>query len=197
MSSQNLAFYPRPQSPPKLVCRKDNHHVGSRPFSLMANTQVLKGAVEGFVRGALESEFGMPFEKKRLTLVRVEGPASDHEFDAVAKDGSVVAGIISSAARTSGGKRNTGAVHHATGELYYLILTDAHRRILICTDASFRDLMKSVTRGRLASGLEIRHVSLPDDLERNAQASRTASSLEMGARMQTGKNRTGEPPTTA
>jgi hypothetical protein len=152
----------------------------------MANTQVLKGAVEGFVRGALESEFGVPFEKKRVTLTRVAAPPSDHEFDAVASDGSVVAGVISSAARTSGGKRNTGAVHHATGELYYLTLTDAPRRILICTDASFTDLMRSVTRGRLASGLEIRHLPLPNDLERNAQASRIASSLEMGARMRAG-----------
>ena len=160
----------------------------------MANTQVLKGAVEDFVRGALESEFGTPFVKKRLALVRVEGPPSDHEFDAVANDGSVIAGIISSAARTSGGKRNVGAVHHATGELYYLTLTEARRRMLICTDLSFCDLMNSVTRGRLASGLEIRHMTLPDDIEMKAQASRNGSSLEMGARRQSG-NDAGENPT--
>jgi hypothetical protein len=160
----------------------------------MANTQVLKEEVENFARESLESEFGVPFRKKRLTLVRVQGPSGDHEFDAVADNGSVVAGVISSAARTSGGKRNTGAVHHATGELYYLSLTDAPRRILICTDASFGQLMSSVTRGRLASGLEIRHLSLPADLERNAQASRIASSLEMGARMQAGKDRAARPP---
>jgi hypothetical protein len=159
----------------------------------VANTQVLKEAVENFVRGALESEFGTPFVKKRLILVRVEVPPSDHEFDAVATDGSVIAGIISSAARTSGGKRNVGAVHHATGELYYLTLTEARRRMLICTDASFCDLMNSVTRGRLASGLEIRHMTLPDDIERRAQASRTGSSFEMGARMQSGKDVGGSP----
>jgi hypothetical protein len=146
----------------------------------VANTQALKGDVESYVRTALESEFGVPFEKKRLTLIRVAGLPGDHEFDAVANDGSVLGGMISSAARTSGGRRNVGAVHHATGELYYLSLTDARRRMLVCTDPSFRNLMTSVMRGRLASGLEIRHMALPDDLERRVQACRVNSSGEMG-----------------
>jgi hypothetical protein len=149
---------------------------------------VLKEDVEKFVREALETEYGVPFQKLRLTLIRVEGSPSDHEFDAVAKDGSVVAGIISSAARTSGGKRNVGAVHHATGELYYLTLTNAARRMLICTDPTFGALMNSVMRGRVASGLEIRHMPLSSDLERRARESRAGSSSEMGARMRGGND---------
>lgn len=145
----------------------------------MANTQLLKTDVEDFVRATLRTEFGQPFEKRRLTLTGVQGLPGDHEFDAVAQDQSVVAGIVSSAARTSGGKRNTGAVHHATGELYYLTLVAASLRVLICTDRGFTELMRSVTEGRLASGIEIRHVQLPEDLERRAKSTRAEASAEV------------------
>ncbi len=145
----------------------------------MGNTEVLKREVEDHIRSALKEEFGTAFESRRVVLEGVQGNPSDHEFDAVAADGSVIAGIISSRAKTSGGRRNVGAVHHATGELYYLTLTKASRKILVCTSANFRDLMASVTAGRLARGLEIRHMPLTPDLERRAQAIRTASSAEM------------------
>jgi len=145
----------------------------------MANTQVLKQQVEDYVREELGRRYRVSFEKKRLPLPGAENPIGDHEFDAVAVDRSVVAGVISSAPKTSGGRRNTGAVHHATGELYYLSLVAASHRILVCTNEGFRELMESVMKGRLAKGLEIAHVPLPADLNKLAEEARLRASNEM------------------
>lgn len=145
----------------------------------MANTEGLKHEVEDFVRGELSKRFGVKFEKRRATLTGVQPPPRDHEFDAVANDGSIVAGIISSALKTSGGRRNVGAVHHATGELYYLSLVDAKRRILISVDPGFHDLMKSVTGGRLGIGLELLNIELPPELAELVHRTRLEASREM------------------
>lgn len=144
----------------------------------MANTEPLKREVESYVRGALAERFGVQFEKRRLTLARVRRPCGDHEFDAVSKDDAIVAGVITSGPRTSGGKRNSGAVHHATGELYYLTLVRAKRRILISTDPGFHKLMRSVTRGRLAEGVELMHIALPPELEAVVRRYRRVASQE-------------------
>lgn len=148
----------------------------------MANTEYLKHQVEDFVRGELAQRFKVRFEKRRVTLKHVQPPPGDHEFDAVAADGSVIAGVISSAPRTSGGRRNVGAVHHATGELYYLSLVDAKRKMLVSVDLGFHELMCSVTEGRLGLGLELLCVALPPELVTQVRRARAKASREMSNR---------------
>lgn len=148
----------------------------------MANTEPLKREVEDFIRTKLARRFGVNFEKRKVPLAHVLPPRGVHEFDAVAADGSVIAGIISSAPRTSGGKRNVGAVHHATGELYYLSLAHAGRKLLICTDPEFHELMRSVMKGRLAKGLELVPIRLSPRIERLVRGVRRKASKEIVSR---------------
>jgi len=148
----------------------------------LPNTELLKHEVEDFVRAELSRRFGMRFEKRLVTLTGVQPPPREHEFDAVSEDGSIIAGIITSGPRTRGGRRNVGAVHHATGELYYLRLVAAKRRMLVATDAGFRELMLSVTEGRLAVGLELIHIPLSQGLDEAVRRVRLEASRENSSR---------------
>jgi hypothetical protein len=141
----------------------------------MANTALIKTLVEPYVREHLEREYGQPFAQQFLDLPG----GGRHEFDAVSRDRTIVTSIKSHSGLTSGGKRPGGKILACYAELYYLLQVDAPIRILVLTNPEFHDIFVSDSRGRLAPGLEIELVALPEDIQRQIQQVTHAASREM------------------
>ncbi len=146
----------------------------------MANTQTLKNQVEVYVRDRLEVKYSQPFTKRKLPVGhKQDGSAAMHEFDAVSADGSIVVGIKSSSGRTSGGRYPSGKVATAYQELYFLSLAKAERRILVLTNPELHKIFRKRSDGKVAPGLKLKLISLPPELEKQAQAVQRAASQEM------------------
>lgn len=143
--------------------------------ALMANTMLLKGDVEVYVREKLAVEFGLPFSSMRLT---VKG-GGDHEFDAVSEDGSIVAGIKTSSGRTSGGRFPSGKNKDALAEVYFLTQVEAQERLLVLTNPEFLDLFMRRNRGKIDPAVEVRLIELPVALKKAVDQIRQAASDEM------------------
>lgn len=139
----------------------------------MANTRYLTTVVEEHVRAALAEHYGVPFGKRMLSLAS----GGQHEFDAVAEDGSLVASIKSASGRTAGGKNPSGKIKDCIAELYFLSLLSAPRRALLLTSPAFYELFLGAMRGKIAPGIEVVHLPLPsavqaevDEVQRRASA---------------------------
>lgn len=141
----------------------------------MAELNILGTEVEEHVRAALSDEFGIGFAKRSLPLKS----GGTFSFDAVSADGRIVVSIKASRAVSRGGNRTTGASKAALADLYFLSLVDAERRMLATTDRGFFDRLSHDLRGRLAPGLELKHVPLPPELEQRVQSALDRASNEM------------------
>ena len=141
----------------------------------MANTRYLTTVVEQHVRVALAAQYGIPFSKRMLPLVS----GGQHEFDAVAEDGSLVAAIKSASGRTAGGKNPSGKIKDCIAELYFLSLVDAPRRVLFLTTPSFHDVFLRAMRGKVAPGVEVEHLPLPPDVQAEVDAVQRTASAEV------------------
>jgi hypothetical protein len=144
----------------------------------MADTSYLGREVEDAVRLIIGREFGVEFSKQKVRLLT----GGQFCFDAVSRDGKIVVSIKSSRGMTRGGKRTTGATKSAIADLYYLKLVQARRRILVTTNRQFFELFSRDMRGRLAPGLEIKHVPLPVALESKVRSALAKASLEQRSR---------------
>lgn len=141
----------------------------------MADTSYLKNEVERFVRGELERRFSQSFTSRRLKLV-TDG---NHEFDAVSEDGKIVVSIKASSGLTSGGHLPSGKFNDNIAELYFLSLVEAEQRILVVTSPSFHQLLIRKLRDRVAPGLSIECISLPDEIQSDVDAVVLKASREM------------------
>ncbi len=142
----------------------------------VANTAALQEAID-WVRGELGKENGVAFSKATVPLVT----GGSHTFNAVAADRSVVATVMNSSGRTSGGKKPVGKLRGAIAELYFLSLVNAPRRVLVATNDSCLDLLRKELDGALADGLELVHVALPTHLGAAVAAVNKVASDEMSA----------------
>ncbi len=141
----------------------------------MVNTRYLTTVVEEHVRGALSREYGVQFFKRALPL----STGGLHEFDAVAADGLIIASVKSASGRTAGGKIPSGKIKDCIAELYFLSLVEAPRRVLILTSPKFYDLFVRTMRGKVASGIEVIHLSLPADVQAEVTAVQERASAEV------------------
>jgi hypothetical protein len=141
----------------------------------MVNTRVLTTQVEEHVRNVLSKEFGQNFTKVRLPL----STGGQHEFDAVSRDGTVVASIKSSSGKTASGKHPAGKVDSAIAELYFLSLISAPTKYLVLTSAAFYDIFVKTLDAKIASGIQVRHVQLPDELQELVDGVHREASLEV------------------
>jgi hypothetical protein len=143
----------------------------------MANTRVLKEVVEPFVQLHLAKEFGSPFDARSVPLKS----GGTHEFAAVSADGHVVACVRNSSGKTSGGKNPSGKIRSTEAALYYLTLVEARTRILLLTDREFYGIVTATLtqQGRVASGIEIRLLELPENIRRQIDDMRKIASREV------------------
>jgi hypothetical protein len=128
----------------------------------VANTNLLRREVEGYVRRVLTERHQQEFRAERLTL-RTGGT---HEFDAVSADGQIIVSIKSASGLTAGGKHPSGKIKDCLAELYYLSLVDAPVRMLVLTTPEFHRLFTKKIAGALADGLFIECFPLSADLQK-------------------------------
>lgn len=141
----------------------------------MADTTYLKNVVEPFVRDQLASRYGVPFQSRVLTLVT----GGTHEFDAVSADGRVVAAIKAHSGKTARGLHPAAKVRDAEAELYYLTLVAAPIRLLVLTNREFYEIMERRLTGRLAPGIAVEHIPLPDDIQKEVTRVQAVASQEV------------------
>lgn len=142
----------------------------------MADTTYLKYAVEEYVRGRLAEEYGVPFASRILTL----STGGTHEFDAVSEDGAVVTSIKAAGGKTSGGRLPSGKVKSAVAELYYLCLVPAPTRMLVLVSREFHEILSRCLEGRLAPGIALKLIELPEEMQSEVDRIRRVASLEVG-----------------
>ena len=141
----------------------------------VANTRYLTTIVEDHVRRALSERHGVIFEKRVLTLTT----GGQHEFDAVAVDGSIVASIKSASGRTAGGRVPSGKIKDSIAELYFLSLIEAPRRMLMLTTPEFHEIFCRKLEGQVAPGLEIVCEPLPPKVQAEVEAVQQTASAEV------------------
>ena len=141
----------------------------------MADTTFIKTTVEPYVRDILSREFGAPFDSEAVTL----STGGTHEFNAVSQDGRTIATIETASGRTSSGALPSGKFKNAEADLYYLTLVSAPARLLVLTDPEFYELLSARLDGRLAPGISLRLIELPNDIRSELRTVQRAASKEV------------------
>lgn len=118
----------------------------------MANTNALKKLVEPCGRRWCSLEYGIDFEDYEKEIGLLTG--GRHKFDIVSKDGSVVAGIKTSAMRNNG-KVSPMVIKSTYTELYFLSLVKASIKLMILTDENYYEHFRRISEGKIADGIEI------------------------------------------
>ena len=99
-------------------------------------------------------------------------------FDGVSKDGEVIVTVANNSGLTSGGKKPTGKLRSVFTTCYFLMLTQAKRRILVLTDKEFYDIFERDSDG-LLKGIELVYVALPSEIEEIKRSVTIKASEEM------------------
>ena len=142
----------------------------------MADTTVHR-LVEDWVVGEwLPKQFRQSFHGSQLPL----SSGGVFDFDAVSDDREIVANISTSRLKTGPGKHGTGKVHKIRSDIYFLLLAQAARRLILLTEPDMHAWwLKEAARGRVPPEIEFRHVPIPDDLDDALSASRRRASQEV------------------
>ena len=141
----------------------------------MANTRYLTTVAESHVRDALGALYGVAFHKRRLPLVT----GGLHEFDAVSGDGRIVASVKTASGLTSGGNVPAAKLKDSIAELYFLSLVEAPMRQLILTTPGFYDLLTRHLEGKVAPGVDVVLVPLPEDVQAEVERVQQVASREV------------------
>lgn len=130
----------------------------------MADTNLLKTLVEPHVRRWLSQMHGIEFEDHEKELKLLTG--GRHRFDAVSKDGSIVAGIKTSALRNYASRLPIGAgvIKSTFAEIYFLTLVDAKKKLMVLTDKRFYEYFLRISSGKVARQVELIHCELPKEI---------------------------------
>lgn len=123
----------------------------------MANTNILKD-VEQHVRRWCFKKYDIKFHDHEKEIRLLSGGV--HRFDVMAKDGSIVAGIKTSALRDNG-TVGAGVIKSTYTELYFLSLVNAAKKLMILTDEGYCKHFRRISKGKVADGIEIIHCPLP------------------------------------
>mgnify|MGYP001568076318 CR=1 FL=1 len=145
----------------------------------MANTNVLKTLAEPHVRQWCSGKYGIEFENHEKEVMLVTGGV--HRFDVVSKDGSVVAGIKTSALRDDG-TVSPGVIKSTFTELYFLSLINTTTKLMILTDKGYCEHFRRISMGKVAEGIEIIHCQLSKEIEENIATVHKNCRKEIGKR---------------
>lgn len=142
----------------------------------MADTHV-QTEVEDWVRREwMPKKFGQRFQRERLK------PTSGgvFEFNAVSADKKIVSTISTSGSITASGKHGVGKMFKIRSDMYFLLLTQAERRIVILTERDmFIEWGKEIEKGRVPGTIEFMHVQIPRELDEKLRVSRGRASREV------------------
>jgi hypothetical protein len=121
-------------------------------------------------------QYGQRFSRERVRL----SSGGFFDADAVSEDFKIVAAISTSGARTSGGKNAVGKMLKIRSDMYFLLLAEAERRLVVLTEPDMcAQCQKEVAGGRVPKSIEFVHAEIPADLRARLVASREAASGEI------------------
>jgi len=151
---------------------------------IMADTSYIKKVVEPWVREWLSKRFsGHHFESCILKLKQIKQTTpSNHEFDAVSNDGTIIAAIKGHSWKTSGGNLPAAKYASLYQELYFLSLVEARVKLLIFTNEEMYKDFTTRSRGKIADGIELVFCKLPASIQRQVQNVGEQASREMAKR---------------
>ena len=143
----------------------------------MADTRV-QLQVEDWVRKEwMPKHFGQKFSRERVNLT----PGGIFDFDAVSDDETIVATISTSGATTSSGKNAVGKLLKIRSDMFFLLLVNAKRRLVLLTELDMFELCnKEKKGGRVPPEIEFIHVTIPKELNSRLKAARETASNEIG-----------------
>lgn len=142
----------------------------------MADTRVQLEVEDWVRREWMKTHFGEPFYRERLPLA--SGGVFD--FDAVSSDKSIAATISTSGAKTASGKHAVGKVLKIRSDMYFLLLTNVQRRVVVLTERDMYELcLKESVGGRVHSDIEFVHVEIPTELAARLKSARSKASEEV------------------
>jgi hypothetical protein len=106
----------------------------------MVNTNRIKTEIEPAVRNWLKTEIGdVTLEERPMNFPS----GGSYKFDAVSRDGRIVAAILCNRAKTRTGRENTGGVRKALAEVEHLKLLPGNiSKMMVFTDSDFSNLVQ-------------------------------------------------------
>jgi hypothetical protein len=142
----------------------------------MADTLIQLEVEDWIRRNWMAQEYRQEFSPKRLRL----SSGGVFEFDAVSEDGRIVANISTSGARTASGRLAVGKMLKIRSDMFFLLLADAERRLVILTELDVLELcQKEVESGRVPPSIEFVHAEIPPELARRLRNARRRASREV------------------
>jgi hypothetical protein len=133
--------------------------------------------VEDWVRREwMPQHFGQNFYRERLRLT--SGGVFD--FDAVCQDQQMVASISTSGSKTASGKHAVGKLLKIRSDMFFLLLVNASRRIIVLTEADMYDLcLREKNAGRIPDSIEFAYAEIPSELAGRLTTARGSASREV------------------
>ena len=94
-------------------------------------------------------------------------------FNAVSSNGRIVANISTSGPKTATGKHAAGKIMKVRSDIYFLLLTNAERTLILLTDQDMHTWwLNEAENGRVPGSIEFIHVPIPADFDHMLQDSR-------------------------
>src|SRR5579884_2438349 len=141
----------------------------------MADTRIQLEVEDWVRRNWMEAQYSTKFSRERLRL----RSGGFFDFDAVSQDGSIVATISTSGAKTSGGNYAVGKILKLRSDMLFLILVETKRRIIVLTERDMCDqCTKEFEAGRVPKEIEFVCAEIPDDLRARLIKGREKASQE-------------------
>ena len=120
--------------------------------------------------------YGQSFTEERLQLIS----GGNFNFDAVSADRSIVANISTSSSRTASGKRATGKIHKLRGDILFLIMVKADKRLIVLSENDMYDfLLTEKENGRIPEEIGFVHALIPDDLKKELLVAKKIAAQEV------------------
>jgi len=146
----------------------------------MADTRVQLEVEDWVRREWMAQKYGQQFFRERVRLT--SGGVCD--FDAVSGDRRLVCAISTSGASTSGNKFAVGKMLKIRSDMYFLLLAEAERRIVVLTEKDmYERCMKEVEGGRVPDSIEFVHAEIPTELNAKLRIARKIASDETGPKV--------------
>ena len=142
----------------------------------MADTRVQVKVEDWVCREWMPARYGQRFSRERVALT--SGGVFD--FDAVSADGAIVANISTSGLRTAGGKHGTGKVLKVRSDVFFLLLAEAPRKLMLLTETDmYEKWLSEAGSRRVPDSIEFVHVGIPHNLDLQLKSSRARASREV------------------
>ena len=143
----------------------------------MADTSVQRRVADWIVSKWAEPQFGAPCYKRKLALTC----GGVYEFGLVCEDKGVVGTISTSKLALPNGKMGVGKVTKVRSDIYFLLLVEAKRRVVILTDTDMYHWWKTEQdeRKRVPESIQFVTLNLPSELRDELESSRKRASDEV------------------